>query len=45
MLSVPRSYKQSVDSELSSAWEAVKIGPESVMLKNLYCLKPLPENG
>jgi hypothetical protein len=30
---------------ISSAQEAVKIGPETVKLKNLHCWKPLPGNG
>jgi hypothetical protein len=30
--------------ELSSAREAVKIGPERGKLKNLHCLRPLPGN-
>jgi hypothetical protein len=34
-----------VDSELSSAREAVKMEPERVKVKNLHCYKPFPGNG
>jgi hypothetical protein len=48
--SVQRGYKEDnwgdlISWELSSAWEAVKTGPEHRKLKNLRCLKPLPGNG
>jgi hypothetical protein len=41
-LSIQRHYKEDnqgapVNSELSSVWEAVKIEPEHVKLKNLLC--------
>jgi hypothetical protein len=52
MLSVLRSYLEDnwsdqvqLSCQLSSAWEAVKVRPEHVKLKNLHCLKPLPGNG
>jgi hypothetical protein len=43
MWSVPRSYiEDSWGDHVSSAWEAVKRGPERMKLKNLHCHEPLP---